>query len=211
MRRLRVVAASWAAVMLGARVVHAQPSAADAYRRQLAACYVSPRPARTPENSLAFGASVRQVSGSVDVDLDGRAEELLLVSPSEGGDCPSSAALVVRRHTGNGWVSTFLDREETGEHWSSGWAPAVRSGNTVFVRVVRHCDRDDIGADSEELFVARPGGAMVSVALLNLPGAGRLQFTPAGGDGLDVLTARGRRVRLRWDRARRRLVQSGGR
>lgn len=206
MRRTATVACC-GVVTLIAGAAGAQPSAADEYQRQMAACYVNPIPARTAERSLAVGAAVRQVSGSVDVDLDGRAEELLLVSPSENGDCPSSAALVVRRHTGNGWVSTFLDREETGEHWTSGWAPAVRSGNTVFVRVVKHCDRDDIGADSEELFVARSGGAMVSVASLNLPGAGRLQYSPAPGDGLIVVASNGRRVQLRWDRARRRLVQ----
>ncbi len=93
--------------------------------------------------TLAQGATAT-VSATLDVDGDGRDDELLVVTPpSPPEESTSNPALVLARHVANGWTSEVVERNND-VVTTFEWRAPLRLGGVVFLVV------ESVEVDREE-------------------------------------------------------------
>lgn len=156
----------------------------------------------TRELALAIGARVVSAT-AVDVDLDGRADEILDVTPASSP--LAREACVLARNTEGGWRTELLDSNIGSLSQLLECGAPIRAGSVVFLRTTMIHDPGrefGPGADRTEAFyVAAPSSPAVIVGYVETAAAARgpLQIE-AAGDGILRLVARGgREARVTWD------------
>lgn len=157
-----------------------------------------------PTRDLALAIGARVVSATaVDVDLDGRTDEVLDVIP--GSSPLSREACVLARNTPDGWRTELLDSNIGSLNQLLECGAPIRAGSVVFLRTTMiHDAGREFGPEAdrtEAFYVAAPSSPAAIVGYVETaPEArGPLQIE-AAGDGILRLVARGgREARVTWD------------
>jgi hypothetical protein len=176
----------------GPRVAGAQPAPDDWIRSG-----VHP----TREATLARGREVRSAV-SVDVDGDGRPDDLLVVVAPNAQEPDSDyrrVGLVVAYHRADGWASAFVTERE--EPWTEvSWGPRLASPEGPLV-VVQHSSEPPDGPGtswSYDLMRFRPTGLHVALHFNGLPNE-ELRFSEPAAGTILVVSSRRRYSVIQWD------------
>lgn len=173
----------------------------DAYAQRSPNDWIRTGTHPTRDGALASGREVRSAV-SADVDGDGLADELVVVSAPnehEPGSEYRRIGLVLVRHRTAGWVAEFVTERE--EPWTEvSWGPRLASPDGTLVVVQHSSDPPDGPGVSWSYDLMRFGAGVdrAAVHLHGLPGE-ELRFTNQPDGTILVATTRRRYAVLQWD------------